>query len=237
MTAATSPPLSLTYLGGCPGHSRTEVVDVTVFDGYFELRARGWGWRIGFDHVVRVGEAQPSPTGDGQMVPIVWTPPGGGEPTLMLGGKDAVRLRFLLARAVAEAQFARANVPPAPPPRLVGRAPSAWQRELRRMRAVALAALSVALVALVLVFGVAFVVIGRGNTTTHWQADRRLIEQRAADLQAAQDRGDGAATATALQALVSACQALQQYNNDVRNQGDDFAATRRVCEDVGVVLE
>lgn len=235
----TSPPaLALTYLGGCPGHTRPGPVAVTVYDDRFELQAKGWGWRIGFDSVIRVGDAQPSPDGQGQMVPIAWAPPDGGEPTLLLSGKDAVRLRFLLARGVATSRLAAELPVPEPPARvfLPRRGVSAWQRELRRMRAVTVAAMTVALAALVLVFGVTLVVLGREASGGHWATDRATLTRLNGDINLAVERNDAGAQSAALQALVDECQRLTGYNGDPKNTGTSFEEAQRTCADAGVVL-
>lgn len=241
MTAA-SPPLSLRYLGGCPGRDRPGPVTVVVLDDRFEVQGHGWGWRIGFGSVVRVDEPQPAPDGDGLVVPIVWTPPQ-GERTLMLSGRDAVRLRFLLAQAVAAGRFAAAraavsHIETPPPTRRPGGRPmpGPWQRELRRMRAVTTAALVTALAALVLVFGAAIVVVGRGAGGGHWARDRAVIAARASDVRLAGDRNDAGALSTALQALVDECHRLEAYNGDAANTGDDFVEVQRTCAGAGVAL-
>jgi hypothetical protein len=235
----TSPPaLALTYLGGCPGHTRPEPVSVTVYDDRFEVQAKGWGWRIGFDSVLRVGDAQPSPDGQGQMVPIAWAPPSGGEPTLLLSGTDAVRLRFLLAQSVATSRLAAEMPVPEPPARdvLPRRGGGAWHRELRRMRAVTVAAMTVALAALVLVFGVTLVVLEREAAGGHWATDRATLGRLNDDIRGAVERNDAGAQSAALQALVDECQRLTQYNDDPKNTGSNFEQAQRTCADAGVVL-
>jgi hypothetical protein len=251
---ASPPALRLRYLGGCPDRARPDTVDVTLHDGYFELRGHGWGWRIAFSSVVRVGEPQPAPDGDGQLLPIVWEPPG-GERTLMLSGRDAGRLRFLLAQAVAAERLTTTR-PPAPPaptgrdaagggpgspaPAVAGapparRLPSAWQRELRRLRLLTLVGMTVALAALVVVFGIALVVLGRGGGG-HWAGDRALLERHMADIRVAEGRNDAGGLSQALQALVDECRRLEAYNGEPDNHGDDFAAAQRICATVGVTL-
>jgi len=232
--------LTLRYLGGCPGRDRPETVQVAVEEDRFELRGRGWGWRIGFGSVMSVGDAQPAPDGDGAMVPVVWQPPDTGERTLMLSGRDAGRLRFLLAQAVAARQYeaersAERPSPPAPPP--PARRPlGPWARELRRMRAVTLAALTVALVALVLVFGVAVAVLGSRFGGGHWARDRALLTQRSQDITLAQERNDVGGLSQALQALVDECHRLEAYNGEATNTGKDFDEAQRLCATVGVAL-
>lgn len=232
--------LMLQYLGGCPGRERPDTVQVTIADDRFEIQGHGWGWRIGYGSVLRVGEAQPAPEGQGLLVPVVWQPPGEGERTLMLSGHDAGRLRFLLAQAVAtyqvEADRAAAAParPPAPP--LIGRPLGPWARELRRMRAVTLAAMTVALVALVIVFGVAAYVLGSGLGGGHWAADRAILTRYLEEIEAANARNDTAALSRALQALVDECQRLTGYNGEVANTGKDFAEVQRICSTTGVTL-
>ena len=215
-------------------------MQVTVYTDRFELHARGWGWRIGFDSVVQVGETQPAPDGDGVMVPIVWRAPD-GERTLLLSGRDAGRLRFLLAQSVAVARLADELPQPhsdAPPPPAGGRRRylGPWQRELRRMRAVTAAALVVALVALVTVFGIALLVVARDAGGSRWAQDRAVLEERAADVRIAEERNDAGALSQALQALVEECHRLEARNSETANTGDDFTAAQRTCSTVGVVL-
>lgn len=236
-----APSLLLTYLGGCPGHTRAEPVTVMVFEDRFEIQAKSWGWRIGLGSVRRVGETQPAPGGETQMAPVVWSPGTGQEMTLLLAGDDARRLRFLLAQAVARDQLAADLPAPSPAPPAASAAPARgryvgpWARELRRMRAVTLAAGTVALAALVLVFGVAIVLVGRGATASHWVADRDAVTQKSRDVQFAADVNPSGLTA-ALDALVQECQRLEGYNGDTKNEGDDFTEVQRICSGVGVVL-
>jgi hypothetical protein len=230
--------LTLRYLGGCPGRDRPDTVQVEIADDRFEVRGNGWGWRIAFASVRAVGEAQPAPDGAGQLVPVVWQPPEGAERTLMLSGQDAGRLRFLLAQAVATRQFeaARATPPPAPVPPPVARALGPWARELRRMRAVTVAAMTVALVALVIAFGVAVVVLGSGQGG-HWAADRATLTRYQNEIQSATERGDTTALARALEALEAECRRLEAtYNNDGANRGKDFAEAQRICATIDIAL-
>ena len=111
-----------------------------------------------------------------------------------------------------------------------------WQRELRRMRAVTAAALVVALTALVAVFGVALLVVGRDAGSSTWVRDRALLEERAADVRLAQERNDAAALSQALDALVAECHRLEARNSEITNTGDDFIAAQQICSTVGVVL-
>lgn len=243
----TSPPpiLALRYLGGCPGHSRPEPVQVTVWDDRLELRARGWGWRIGFASVTRVGEPRQA-DGDGPVLPVEWAS-AGGVSTLLLAGRDAARMRFLLAQAVAAEHLAR-QLPPAPLPvragatRAAGRLPGGrgagpWARELRRMRTVTGAALVVALTALVLIVGVTLVVLGRERGGSHWTGDRALLTRQADDLQVAQQRNDAGALARALTALQEQCARLETYNGEAGNTGDDFNQAQSICATVGILLQ
>jgi hypothetical protein len=231
--------LTLRYLGGCPGRDRPDTVLVDVGEDRFEVRGKGWGWRIAFSSVRGVGDPQPAPDGEGQLVPVVWEPPEGGERTLMLSGKDAGRLRFLLAQAVATHQYEEdraAELPPPPPPPMP-RSAGPWARELRRMRAITLAAMTVALVALVLVFGVAIVVIGSRQGGGHWERDRATLTRHQDEIQAATDRGDTAALTRALQGLENECRRLEAaYNNVGANQGADFDEAQRICATIDVAL-
>lgn len=225
------------YLGGCPGHTKTEPVQVQVFDDRLELRANSWGWRIGFDAVIRVGEPQPSPDGNGQMVPVLWSPAPGREPTLLLSGPDATRLRFLLAKGVADAQFIAAQPErDRPNPPFVRRGPSQWQLELRRMRRLTAAALGVAFVGLVAIAVAGLVLLGGGDDS-HWRSDRTAIESRFSELQRAQERGDGVATAAAQTALESDCQTLAaRHNPEGAHSGADFLEVQRLCAAAGITL-
>ncbi len=236
---ASPPALALHYLGGCPGRTHPDDVEVTVHDDRFELRGHGWGWRIGFGSVVRVGEPQPSPDGEGQLLPVVWAPEG-GERTLMLSGRDAGRLRFLLAHGVAAERFVQEQPLPIPERgRVVPaglRPPSAWQRELRRMRAVTVAAMVVALTALLIVFGVAVFVMGRSGGAGHWAEDRALLARHDDDLRSARERDDADALSRALQALLDECRRLESHNGATGNTGEDFTTVRRTCATVGVAL-
>jgi hypothetical protein len=103
------------------------------------------------------------------------------------------------------------------------------------MRAVTLAAMGVALTALVLVFGVAVVIIGRDGGG-QWARDRADLTNRVAAVQLAQDRNDAGALSLALQALLDACQELEVRNGDASNSGRDFAEAQRICATAGVVL-
>lgn len=234
MTA--SPDISVDYLGGCPGRRRPEPAHVTVFSDHFVLQARGWGWRIGFTSVVRVGDPRPEPSGNRLVLPVIWRPPG-GEQTLLLAGADVRRLRFLLAQAVAveQARHERAMPVPAPPPALP-RVESRWRRELRHMRAVTAAAMTAALVALAVVLGITLTVIGRGATGGHWARERAQLGERSADVRIAQDRNDPGAISLALQALVDECHRLEAYDGDSHNSGADFASVQQTCASVGVAL-
>jgi hypothetical protein len=231
--------LTLRYLGGCPGRDRPDTVVVDVGDDRLEVRGKGWGWRIAFSAVRGVGDPQPAPDGEGQLVPVVWEPPEGGERTLMLSGKDAGRLRFLLAQAVATRKFEdeRAAEQPSPPPPPLPRSSGAWARELRRMRAITVAAMTMALVALVIAFGVAIVVIGARQGGGHWDTDRATLTRYQNEIQTATDRGDTAALARALQGLEDECRRLEaSYNNDGANRGSDFAEAQRICATIDVAL-
>lgn len=232
--------LTLRYLGGCPGRDRPDTVEVAIEDDRFEVRGSGWGWRIGFGSVRGVGEPQPAPDGAGQLVPVVWQPPVGEVRTLMLSGQDAGRLRFLLAQAVATRQFEeeRAAEQPAPPEQpTVPRSPGPWARELRRMRAVTVAAMTVALAALVIAFGVAIVVLGTGQDGGHWKTDRAALARYQNEIQTATDRGDTTTLARALQALEDECRRLEAtHNNDGANRGKDFTEAQRICATIDVAL-
>jgi hypothetical protein len=157
----------------------------------------------------------------------------------MLSGKDAGRLRFLLAQAVATHQYEEeraAERPPPPPPPAV-RSAGPWARELRRMRAITVAAMGMALVALVIVFGVAIVVIGARQGGGHWDTDRATLVRLQNGIQTATDRGDTAALARALQGLEDECRRLEaNYNNDGANRGSDFAEAQRICATIDVAL-
>lgn len=236
-------PLSMHYLGGVPGHNRREIVQVAVGDERVEVRGRGWGWGIGFDTIVGVGDVQPAPDGAGGMVPIAWTPPGEGPRTLMLSGTDARKLRFALAQRVASARLA-ADLPRDEPVRgrdTSRRAPpgvalTAWGRELRRMRSLTVAALAAALVALVLVVGVAFVLVGGETPQAHWTDDRAVFVGLESDARTARQRGDDAALGVALQSLADECRRVETYNGDAGNTGSAFTQVQGSCATVGVTL-
>ena len=156
----------------------------------------------------------------------------------MLSGRDAGRLRFLLAQGVAAERFASER-PQRAPPRATPRGrrfPSAWQRGLRPMRAVTVAAMVVALSALLIVFGIALLVMGRSGGAGHWAADRAVLVRYETSLRLAQERDDPGALSQALQAILDACHRLESYNGDTGNAGDDFALVQRTCAEVGVVL-
>lgn len=232
--------LILRYLGGCPGRDRPDTVVVDVGEDRFEMRGKGWGWRIAFSAVRDVGDPQPAPDGEGQMLPVVWEPPDGAERTLMLSGQDAGRLRFLLAQAVATRRFEEARASELPPPSQPPQSrPSAgpWARELRRMRAITVAAMTMALVTLVIVFGVAIVVVGARQNSGHWPADRATLARLQNEIQTATDRGDTATLARALQGLEDECRRLEAaYNNDGGNRGTDFTEAKRICATIDVAL-
>lgn len=237
---ATAAPLTLRYLGGCPGRSKPEPVTVGVFDDRFELQAGGWGWRIGFDAVQDLGALAPAPDGEGSLVSVRWDAPRGGQ-TLLLSGRDAVRLRYLLAQGVAahraaEEERSRRMTPGGLIP-VQGRVVTPWQRELRRMRAFAVGALAVALAALVVVFGVAVYVVGRAATAGHWADDRATLTRLQTDIRLAQERNDPAALSLALQELQDECRRLETYNGDAGNRGGDFTEAQRVCAGAGVTLQ
>ena len=242
MVTSQSQTLSLIYLGGIPKHDKPEPAEIALFETHAEIRTRHWGWSIGLDAIELVGEPLPAPDGEGLAIGIVWSPPGEEQRTLTFSGRDAGRLRFLLAQSVARAQFAAAMAAAAlEEPLDVARAPgqpralTPWQRELRRMRALTTAGMTVALAALLVVFGVAIFVVG-GSDRSRWAADRVTIDQRQAELRTAETQGEETAISAALQALQDACSRLTTYNGEAGNQGDSFTAVQQVCATVGVSL-
>lgn len=236
-----SVPLTLRYLGGCPGRSRPEQVSVTIAPAHFELRARRWGWSIAFVSVVRVEELQPAPDGEGHTAAVVWTPPGEAARTLLLSGTEAGRLRFLLAQGVAASRLAAeqpapVTLPPGPRPRRPPRSAGPWARELRRMRAIGLAAMAAALAALVLVLGVTLVVLGNGEGGGRWGRDRDALRRISTEVQLAAERNDTVALSLALQALVDRCHEFEPRNGEAANTGAAFREVQQSCAGAGVLL-
>ena len=105
------------------------------------------------------------------------------------------------------------------------------------MRSLTVAALAAALVALVVVVGVAFYLVGGDTPKAHWTDDRAVITGLEGDARTARGRGDDAALGVAQQSLADECRRVETYNGDAGNTGSAFTQVQSSCATVGVTLK